>query len=228
MDPSTFALAAGVLLAGTAGTLLRRAGLARARARAAIFDDVAPGFDDARLILAPDGFARLTGLRHGRRFELRVLPDGLSMRKLPALWLIVTLTEPQPLRGTTDILLRPMGGEPFSPFARLPQALPLPPGAPAEAAMRCDRPDAPPDFSVLARHVGLLHEAGAKELLIGPAGLRLVWLAQEADRGRYLLFRDGELGQSPLPRALAERLADALLALDDDLSASPEVARKIA
>lgn len=57
-----------------------------------------------------------------------------------------------------------------------------------------------------------------KELVISPKGLRLVLLGDEADRGRYLIFRDGEVGQTPLPPARLLPLLDALRALRDDLT----------
>jgi hypothetical protein len=47
-----------------------------------------------------------------------------------------------------------------------------------------------------------------KELVLAPEGLRIVWLADEAERGRYLLFREAELGQEPLaPHALSPLVA---------------------
>ena len=50
------------------------------------------------------------------------------------------------------------------------------------------------------------------ELVIAPQGLRIVRLAEEANRNRYLIFRDAEMGSAPLnPEAvlpLLDRLAD--------------------
>lgn len=214
------------------GVAARRAARARALARASIFDDCRDLFDRPRLTRAPDGFARLDGTRGGQAFDLRVLPDMLSYRKLPTLWLMVTLLAPQPVRGRCDILLRPTGGEPFSPFGQLPVQCPPPPGCPDDAALRCDDPEDLPDPAVLAPHLPILSEPAAKELLIAPQGLRLVWLADEAERTRYLIYRDAELGRTPVPGATARRLADALAALHGDLAraagaaASPE--RRIA
>ncbi len=216
------------MTAGAVTTLVRRASLARARDRAAIFDNIAPHFDDVRLSPSPDGFARMTGRRDGNRFDLRVMQDTLTMRKLPALWLLVTLTERQPMAATTDILLRPSGGEPFSPFMRLPVTVTPPPGLPADAGVRSDGKGTLPDPQVLAPHLGILHDTAAKELLLTPAGLRLVWLTEEADRTRYLLYRDAEMGRRPLPAATALRLTSALSALAADLAESVAEKRKSA
>jgi len=49
-----------------------------------------------------------------------------------------------------------------------------------------------------------------------------VWLAEEANRGRYLLFRDSEMGLSPFPAAQVRPLLDYLIELREDLLAHPE------
>lgn len=228
MDPFTLTAGAAVISAGAVTTMVRRASLARARDRAAIFDEIAPLFDQPLLTQAPDGFARLSGRLHGHRFDLRVMQDTLTMRKLPALWLLATLAEPQPLEATTDILLRPSGAEPFSPFMRLPVTVTPPSGLPVDAGVRSDGKGMLPDPALLVPHLPILHEAPAKELLLTPAGLRIVWLTEEADRTRYLLYRDAELGRRPLPAALARRLTGALSALAADLAEAVAGQRKSA
>ena len=50
----------------------------------------------------------------------------------------------------------------------------------------------------MAAQAALFADPLVKELVISPKGLRLVILAEEADRGRYLLFRDAEMGRMPL------------------------------
>lgn len=228
MDPLTLTAGAAAISAGAVATMVRRASLARARDRASIFDDIAPLFDQPLLTQEPDGFARLSGRLNGQRFHLRVMQDTLTMRKLPALWLLTTLAEPQPLTATTDILLRPSGAEPFSPFMRLPVTIAPPPGLPADAGVRSDGKGILPDPTILAPHLAILHEAPAKELLMTPSGLRIAWLTEEADRTRYLLFRDAELGRRPLPAALALRLTAALSALAADMAEANAEHRKSA
>ena len=57
-----------------------------------------------------------------------------------------------------------------------------------------------------------------KELVLDPRGTRLVWLAEEADRSRFLLFRDAELGREPLDPAVLDELVGRLRELADTLS----------
>lgn len=213
MDPTT-ALA---ILALTALLLwqarrLRAASATRRLARAGFLDAVRPLLSDATSRPEPDGFPRLAGTYGGARFDLRVVPDTLTTRKLPALWLLVTLTEPQPLSAATHLMLRPRGTETFSGFDRLPRVLPPDPRLPADSALRTDGPPAPVPQPLIDL-VATLGEDRLKEAVLSPKGLRLTWLVEEAHRGRYLIFRDSEMGLAPLPPETLRPLLDALLSL---------------
>ena len=74
-----------------------------------------------------------------------------------------------------------------------------------------------PDPSVIARYLNALDYTRLKELAVAQTGLRVVWLAEEADRGRYLLFRDAEMGALPLDPATLQPLMDGLRKLWADL-----------
>ena len=53
--------------------------------------------------------------------------------------------------------------------------------------------------------------------MLSPKGLRIVILAEEADRGRFLIFREAELGLTPVaPDRLAPFL-DRLAAMRADI-----------
>ena len=58
--------------------------------------------------------------------------------------------------------------------------------------------------------LGLFGGPRAKELLITPKGVRMVWLLAEAERGRYGLLRQAEFGDAriepDLLRTILERL----------------------
>ena len=200
---------------------LRAQSAKRFAARGQYFAAVKPLFDAPIVALAPTGFPRLSGRYHGTLFDLQVVPDTLTYRKLPALWLLVTLAEPTPARATLDVMLRPRGVEPFSNFRNLAVQIATPPGFPEDCAVRSDAPEAAPPADFVLAHLKRLNADLLKELVISPKGLRLVWLAEEADRTRYLAFRDAEMGKTPLPSARLEPLLAALLALRDDLKEVP-------
>jgi hypothetical protein len=194
-----------------------KATASRRSARAAFFSAVEPLFDRVTTRVEPTGFPRLTAHLGPHAFDLQATPDSLTFRKLPALWVMLTLPEPGLARATLDIMARPAGGEPFSHFARLPQSLPCPPSLPDGTGLRSDDATLVPPEALLAPHLGLFADPKVKELVISPKGLRLVVLADEAERGRYLIFRDGEVGQSPLSPDRLTPLIDTLLALRQTL-----------
>lgn len=198
---------------------LFQAGRARTASRAAYFDRVKPLFAGGESRIEPTGFPRMSGHRDGLAYDLQAVPDTLTFRKLPALWLLVTLPGPLPLRATVDLMARPSGNEPFTRFAALPQSLPPLPALSREVAIRCDDASALPPSDLLARHADLFDDARVKELVLSPKGLRIVVLAEEADRGRYLIFREAEMGRDPLPPARLTPMLDRLAAIRRDVLA---------
>ena len=88
------------------GFAVRRAAHRRTAARADYFSKVLPLFDRVVTRIEPTGFPRVTGHLGPHAFDLQALPDSLTFRKLPTLWVMVTLPEPMPVKATLDILAR--------------------------------------------------------------------------------------------------------------------------
>lgn len=194
----------------------------RAARRAAFLDDVQTLFSGGLKKLNPDGFPRISGTYRGLTFDIQAVPDTLNVRKLPSLWLLVSLPGPLPVRATFDLMMRPRGVELFSKHAELPVQMAPDPAFPTDCSVRTDAPDLLPPRQLLLKHSAILEDPLAKELVISPRGLRIVWLTEEANRGRYLLFRDSEMGLEPFPAAHVKPLLDYLIALREDLLAHPE------
>ena len=201
-----------------------RDGRQRTRRRAAFLDEVQGLFSGGLKSVKPDGFPRISGSYRGHTFDIQLVPDTLNFRKLPSLWLLVSLPEPMPVRATFDLMMRPRGVETFSKHAELPVQMVPDPAFPHDCTIRTDAPLLLPPRPLLLKHTAILENPYAKELLISPKGLRIVWLAEEAARGNYLLFRDAEMGLEPFPAAQARPLLDYLIGLRDDLLAQPEPA----
>ena len=212
------------LLAALAGTAFfyaliasRNSGRKRAARRAAFLDDVQVLFSGGLKALTSDGFPRISGTYGGVVFDVQAVPDTLNIRKLPALWLLVTMPTPLPLRATFDLMMRPRGVEIFSNHAQLPVQMEPDPAFPHDCSIRTDNPPGLPPRDLLMKHTALIESERLKELIISPKGLRIVWLAEEASRGRYLIFRDSEMGLSPFPAGEARDLLNYLLAIRDDI-----------
>ena len=206
----------GAGLAVLAGQTLR-AGRVRQAGRGGYFDLCAKALEHPRRGDGSAGFPRLAGRYGGAELDLQAVPDTLTFRKLPALWVLVTLPGPQPLAGKLDLMIRPTGVEPFSHFHTLAHQIAPPPGFPDDCALRTDAPGALLPDDLLIPHLGLFEDECVKELILSPKGLRISFLAEEANRGRYLIFRDAELGRTALPFERVQPYLDALLALRRDL-----------
>ena len=224
MSEVTSALLAGAIVLAL---VLHLAWLARASSNRA---SVALAIDHAsiRTVIADaadvsDGTAGVItweGSWNGRRVQLRTIVDTLATRKLPARWLSVSITEPVSVPGTFDMMMRPGSPTTFSNFDHLDHTLPKAPGFPAEAVLRTDRRGARFPQGIIASHTGIFSEGRAKELLITPKGIRIVWLLAEAERARYGVFRQAEFGDATVDPALIERLLVSMSALRDAINQS--------
>lgn len=219
-NPGLVALAAAFGL-GLGWLLLAmlRGGRARHGLRGSFFSACVRVFQNPVLAPIPTGFPRLNGTYRGQTFDLQTVPDSLTFRKLPALWVLVTLPAPLPVRATLDIMVRPTGVEPFSNFHMLAEQITPPPGFPEDCTLRSDDPSGLPPQDLLAPHLTLFDDPRVKELVLSPKGLRITFLAEEANRSRYLIFRDAELGSTPLRPDILLPYLDALLALQEDILA---------
>ena len=195
---------------------------ARTEGRARYFAAVKPLFDGGEARVQPTGFPRMTGRQQGLSFDLQVVPDTLTFRKLPALWVLVTLPEPMPLQATLNLMARPSGNEPFTRFTSLSQSLPTPECLPKEISVRSDDATRIPPADLIARHADLFADPRIKELVLSPKGLRIVFLAEEADRGRFLIFREAEMGMTPLDPARLTPILDRLRAIREDILNLPK------
>ncbi|MFT3986460.1 hypothetical protein [Aestuariivirga sp.] len=187
--------------------------------RKAMLEHCEAAFQPAEMTIDLTGYPRLAGTYRGVPVSLRFEKDALNFRKLPVLWLLITIAAPVPVKGRFDMMMRPRGIEPFSGFSDLPVQVTPPHGFPEDCAIRIDAPGNLPDEHMLRRHLALFQDDRVKELVIAPAGLRLTWMAEEAHRTRYLIFRDSDMGSAAIPAATVTALLDKLIAIRDDLIA---------
>lgn len=161
------------------------------------------------------GVVTFAGSWNGRRVQVRTIVDTLVIRKLPTRWLAVSVTEQVAVPGTFDMMMRPGSPTTFSNFDHLDHTLAKTEEFPAEAVVRTDRKGVRFPQDIIAAHLDIFSEGGAKELLITPKGVRIVWLLAEAERARYGVFRQAEFGDVRLDPVLIERLLASASAICD-------------
>ncbi len=179
-----------------------------ARRRGAFFDDCLDRLDGASLKPGALGYPILIGRWHGHKVTAEPVVDTLGVRKLPSLWLKVTVEMPVATGACLDLMMRPLGTEFFSPFDTFADRLDTPARWPERAVLRSDDPSGLPPLHLLDPEVGLFDEPQAKELLVTPRGVCIVWQADEAQRSDYLLLRQARFAKERLePDVLTDLIA---------------------
>lgn len=165
----------------------------------------------------PNQYSKLKGAY--KDFPIQILPlvDTLATRRLPALWLLVTVQDNLPVTAKFDLMMRPAGPTTFSNFDLLKHTLEKLPGFPDEGVVRTDDPAAVLPADVVRPHLALFSSPRAKELLLAPTGLRMVWLLSEADRARYGVLREADFGDVEIDASALTDMLDSLLALRLDI-----------
>jgi hypothetical protein len=185
-----------------------------------MFQDIMPLFQGAQIAAGEStGSWKMTGYYRSHFFQIQTIIDMLATRKLPSLWLMITLPQPQPVQATLDLMMRPTGPTSFSNFDFLDTTLKTPESFPEQAVIRTDDPAMMHHVEKLGPYLEQFRGPRGKELLVSPKGLRIVLLAAEADRARYGVFRDANFGAIILDAVAIRQSLDTLLSLQDSLKA---------
>jgi hypothetical protein len=163
------------------------------------------------------GVWTLTGRYRDHLFQLKSVVDTLATRKLPSLWLMVTLQEPQPVSATTDLMMRAAAPSSFSNFDFLPHTIATPQGFPEQATIRSDVATAGFATHKMARHLDVFHFGRGKEFLVSPNGLRIVIQLAEGDRARYGVLREASFENVQVETNLVQQVMDTLIDMRNDL-----------
>lgn len=205
-------------LAGLAGLALRDHRAAQ-RWRSALLDDTARLFH-GRAAIGPDGFPHVAGwLPDGRRIMVSLLPDTLVVRRLPQLWLIVTLHETEAQsRPSIGALARSTGAEFYALVPELPDRLESPSARPDLLIRGAGRLGPEQNRRCFAELPRLFSDPQLKEAVVCPGGVRVVRQVAEGERGEHLLLRQAYFPNASISAAMVTRCiddADALRAAMD-------------
>ncbi len=159
----------------------------------------------------PNEFPRLVGTYEGFSIQIKPVVDTLATRRLPALWLLVTLQDALPVKAHFDLMMRPAGPTTFSNFDHLPDTILAPEGFPEHAVIRSTDEHHVFPAEIIRPYLAIFTQKHAKELLVTENGLRVVWLLAEADRARYGVFRQAEFGMAGIEPDILKEILQTLL-----------------
>lgn len=210
-----------VALAAVALTWIYRRDKRRAdRERQVLFDDARGLLSDAEIERAPREYPKLRGRYRDHEVTIDAVIDTIAVRKLPSVWLRVTVKAAIPFAGVCDVMARAHNVEFYSPFSDLDQGIALPAGWPDHLLVKTDDPETMPPATLLGPHIKVFADERMKELLVTPKGVRLVRQAAQGSRAEYMVLRQASFGPVVVPRALLQGMLDAAVALAEALSAA--------
>lgn len=188
--------------------------LARRAQRNRYVAGIFPLVDDPQLITSAADFPVVTGRYRGHEARIEPHTDTISVRKLPSLWLLITVREALPIKATLGVMMRPRNVEYWSPFDTLTTDLERPVNWPEGANIRTDAADGGGGLRRLIEpHLDFLRDPRGKEILITPKGVRFTWLAEEGERGAYMVLRQAKFSGDPLDPELVRGLIERCLAV---------------
>jgi len=185
--------------------------------RRRLLDEAAGLLSDAAITIGPDQFPIASGrIADGRRVKIELIGDSMITRRLPQLWLRVTLydTGRRPLIGA---LARPTGGEYYSLVHDMREWMD-PPKTGASMLMRGDGSATPWQTErVLGHFSTLFADPTVKEAVISRNGVRIMRQAAQGERAAHMFLRQSRFPIESVPAeamstaiALASALADVL------------------
>jgi hypothetical protein len=211
-----------VLALGVLVWLYRRNSAQRRRDRAGLYVPAYELFQSYRVEQTDADFPSLEGQYRDRAFHIDAVIDTLTFRRLPVLWLRVSLLEPLPGIATTDILVRAQNNEFYAPGNDLPYQLPVPAHWPDGTHAKTDDPARAPSRELLERHMDFFALPQAKEMLVTPKGVRLVRLIDQGERAEYLVLRIVDFRSNLVSADDLRDMMDRCIALIDDLKGGRE------
>jgi hypothetical protein len=195
---STTLIALGVV--GAVGALAAREHSLARSARHSLLDRCRHVLDDVEVRQGRDGFPSLVGRYRGRRVHVELIPDTMVPRRLPQLWISVTLLDQLTDVPSLAVMVRPAGYEFYSLTGRLTECLDPTPGLPQEVLIRGSDAGAATLLEQLSAPLAaVLSEPRVKEIAITAKGLRIISQAGEGRRGEHLLLRQAVFDDADVP-----------------------------
>jgi hypothetical protein len=155
-----------------------------------LLDSCCGVLEEPVLSLGGDEFPKLAGRHRGRRVHAELIPDTMTIKRLPQLWLSVTLLQRLPGISSFAVLVRPSGNDFYSLTESFRESLIPPPGLPWEVLIRGETSNAQAHLDHLAGLLSaILSDPRVKEVAVTARGLRIVLQAGEGRRGEHLLLR---------------------------------------
>ena len=174
-------------------------------AKAHLFDEVLGLLDGAKLKQEGKDFPQVSGVFLGYEVKLSLIEDTVAVRKIPPLWLLITIQGKTAIQGSFDLIVRPSNNEFYSPAWQWNGNLQVPSHWPQHSVIKYQ--DSLVDIAKIDALVPkLFRDERAKELLITPSVLRITYMAKQAERGEYLIMRNSVFSGEAISVEVVEKV----------------------
>ena len=178
--------------------------------RGRLLDEAHGLLSEPGISMAPDQFPIVTGrIGDGRPIRIELIADTMVTRRLPQLWLKVTLFESE-LRDCPSLgaLARPTGSEYYSLVHGFSEWM-RPPEMGMSLLMRGDGRAAGEQAAIAGRHFQLLFvDQKVKEAVMTAKATRLVYQASQGERAAHMFLRQARFSLETVPAAtIAQAIA---------------------
>ena len=174
-------------------------------AKTHLFDEAITLLEQAQLKQEGVDFPQMTGYFLGYEVKLTLIEDTLAVRKIPPLWLMVSIKGKLAIEGSFDLIVRPSNQEFYSPAWQWDGNLQVPSHWPQHAVVKYQ--DSLIDVAKIDHCVPqLFSDERTKELLITPWALRITYMAKQAERGEYLIMRNSVFSSEAIPLEVLENV----------------------
>ena len=174
-------------------------------AKAHLFDEALSLLEGAKLKLEGNDFPQVLGSFSGYKVKLSLIVDTVAVRKIPPLWLLITIQGKVAIEGSFDFIVRPSNNEFYSPAWQWNGNLRVPSHWPQHAVIKYQ--DSLIDVAKIDSLVPkLFADERTKELLITPSALRITYMAKQAERGEYLIMRNSVFSGEAIPAEIIEKV----------------------
>jgi hypothetical protein len=200
------------LIAMSVYFLFQRSQLAIKKNRAMLFNNCDGMLDNASKYYEGNGFPVIQGHYRGFDVQLNLIPDTIVMRKVPPLWLMVSIKANKQSTGTMDFIVRPQNSEFYSPGWRWDGLFKTPSHWPQHSIAKYH--DTKASVSILDKFVpDLFRDEKVKQLLVTPNSLRITYMAKQAIRGEYLLTRGAVFDDQPIDSDAVKSIIEYAIAI---------------
>lgn len=159
-----------------------------------------------------NGFPSIQGEYDGFRVTLDLVPDTMTMRKIPPLWLMITIKANNKTKGSLDFLVRPQNTEFYSPGWQWDGYFDTPEHWPQHSIAKYKESAVPVE---LLEHSlpDLFADEKVKQLLVTSDGLRVTYMVKQAIRGEYLLMRGAIFDKEPIDNNVVKTMLETAIAM---------------